>query len=177
MKFHEIIKSAEWISVEAVLLDNYPDEEHCMEDYRQVFESLKGLTPVDSNMVITLTAHEDGEETFVEVDGRKIEDQETLQLSFMGYALEFMPWDEWLGMRIAEDTLKSFYKFEIAAYCLSEMTFISFNEDEIQEQRDRMENVKNEFLSLSEEEQKKRVIPIDEFLNSLKLKNNDYTQN
>ena len=50
------------------------------------------------------------------------------------YALDYEPWDEWLGMGITKETLDKFESCQIVAHCLWEMTFVSFDETEIQAQ-------------------------------------------
>jgi hypothetical protein len=50
----------------------------------------------------------------------------------MTIAIEFQPWDEWLGSEIFETTLAIYNANEIVAHCLMEMTCVSTDEDEIQ---------------------------------------------
>ena len=59
----------------------------------------------------------------------------TYALSEAEFALDFEPWNEWLGMEIEADTLEKYLASEIAAHCLQEMTFFGFDEDDIGAER------------------------------------------
>ena len=59
-------------------------------------------------------------------------DEEFLN-SEVGYALDFTPWNEWLGMEIDEISFQKLTKDEVCACILWEMTFHGFSEEPIQE--------------------------------------------
>ena len=44
-------------------------------------------------------------------------------------ALDFQPWEVWLGMEIAPDTLQRYSRAEVVAHCIHEMTFYGFEPD------------------------------------------------
>lgn len=106
MKFHELIKSNEWLSIELTLSKLYPDQQESIENYRLVYEALKFLQPVYSDIKIVLYQYydDDGQPSVVDVSGLnpnpKPEDITN------GLALEFTSWDRWLGMDINSLTLK-----------------------------------------------------------------------
>lgn len=70
-------------------------------------------------------------EEYVDVSGYKNEKY---------YAIEFCPWDKWMNANLTECTLNEFTPLEIICYCMMEMTFISFDEEEIQKTLEDMEN-------------------------------------
>jgi len=174
MKLNDIIKSYNWLSVELTLLRLYPDQETMVDDYRNVFEKLKFLEPEDYNMSIVLTENdcdsdvESEERTYVDVSGRKKEkDPNSITDS---YAIEFVEWKKWLGMDLAPETTKKFSDLEIIAHCLYEMTFIDYNEEEIKEQFDKINDRVEEYKNLTKEEKKEKTITLDKLKRRLNKK-------
>lgn len=167
MKLNDLIKSTNWLSVEQTLLRLYPDSVNEIDDYRDVFEKLKTMEPVDYNMSIALSDFEsdkdiDGEsETNTDVYGRETiktsEESET-------YAIEFVEWNKWLGMDLAQETITNYTEYEIIAHCLHEMTLISFDESEIKEQLDSLSKTIEEFQNMNDEQKEKNTTTLDEFL-------------
>ena len=86
------------------------------------------------------------------------------------YAIEFVEWKNWLGMDVAPETTKNFSDLEIIAHCLYEMTFIGYEENEIQEQFNTIKNEIEEYKNLAEEEKKETTISLDELMKQLKEK-------
>lgn len=167
MKLYDLIKSNNWLSVELTLLRLYPDHEKMLDEYRNVFEKLKITEPIEYELEIVLTEcdsdliFEDDKETYVEVSGRKrIPGPDSITES---YALEFLEWNKWLGMDLALETIKNFSELEIIAHCLYEMTFISFDEEEIQEQLKSLNDSVEEFNKMTDEEKKQNTISLEEF--------------
>lgn len=131
------------------ILNAYPDEEDMSDQYEEVFSKIMDmeLAPNDEKWKLVLENTEEewdcfdedtGEtehiiENYVTVYGKKARSKEY-------YAIEFAPWNEWLSMIIDTKTLKEFTPAQIAAYCLWEMTFISFDEENIE---DALEDLKN----------------------------------
>ena len=77
-------------------------------------------------------------------------------------ALEFTSWDKWLGMDVDEKTSKDFTELEIISHCLYEMTFISFDQEIIQEEIDKLEKLSEEIKNMTEEEKKVKLKSWDE---------------
>ena len=131
MTFAEVLERSLWGEVEAELLYSYPDAESELGKFETVFRSLLYLTPVDSSLRIVISeAKEAGE--LPEVSGRddasefKNGDSEDIE-----YALDFQPWDEWLGMSIDPLALQTLGLARVAAHCLYELTFWGFSESEV----------------------------------------------
>jgi len=166
MKLYDLIKTNNWLSIELTILRLYSDQENMLDEYRDVFEKLIMLVPEDYDMSIILTEYdsdsdnENEKRTYIDVSGRKNEnDPNALSNS---YALEFVDWKKWLGMDIAQDTKNHFSEIEIIAHCLYEMTFISYNEKEIKEQFDSINDRFEEYKNLTEEEKMEKTINLDE---------------
>jgi len=86
-----------------------------------VFEYLKTLEPVEpenskSFEIFVQYSDPDNEAPFYHTSGySKIED--------ITYAIEFVPWAEWLGMEIKKETLESLTPSQIIVHCIWEMTW------------------------------------------------------
>ena len=174
MKLSDLINSNHWLSVELTLLQLYPDQKGIIGEYRNVFEKLQQLAPEEYDMSIMLKEydcdHEDESEikTYVDVSGRKAQKEEGKLTD--SYAIEFVEWKNWLGMDVAPETTKNFSDLEIIAHCLYEMTFIGYEENEIQEQFNTIKNEIEEYKNLAEEEKKETTISLDELMKQLKEK-------
>ena len=167
MKFKKLIQSNSWLSVATILLELYPDEEKNISGYKKVFEELLFMHPEDSEISIVV-AHQkndfDGEE-YVAVSGKyanpKNEEEEFSQ------AILFTAWNKWLGMEISQESLQHFSELEIISHCLYEMTFVGFEEDEIQEEFNSIEKSAEEFKKMTDEEKKANTTSLEELMKDL----------
>jgi len=178
MKVSTFIKSHHWLSVEMTLLSLYPDQKESIDAYRVVFESLQLMEPAMDDMLIVLSEHpcdndeeNESDDTFVDVSGRKlVPEPDSLTDS---YALEFVKWENWLGMDLAPETIENFTELEIIAHCLYEMTFCGYDQDEIQAQLASINSTAEEYQNLSEEEKAQQTISLEDFLKELDEKSDD----
>lgn len=167
MKLYDLIKSNHWLSVELTLLKLYPDQDKMLGEYRNVFEKLKVTEPADYDELEIILKEYDcdpnfecDKETYVDVSGqKKIPDPNEITNC---YAIEFLEWDKWLGIDIATETSKNFSDLEIIAHCLYEMTFIDYDEDNIQGQLKTLNNRIEDYKKLTVEEKKQQTISLDE---------------
>jgi hypothetical protein len=171
MKFKDLINYHHWLSVELTLLNLYPDQKEIIDEYKRVFESLQMMQPVNDEMLIVLTEYEcdtddesKAKSTYVDVSGRKLKAE--LNSITESYAIEFVKWENWLGMKIAPETIDNFNELEIIAHCLYEMTFCGYEQEEIQEQFDSIKKTVDDYKSLTDDEKKQKTIS----LNDLKKK-------
>ncbi|MCX6231061.1 MAG: hypothetical protein NTZ33_05915 [Bacteroidetes bacterium] len=174
MKLNDLIKSYNWLSIELTLIQLYPDQETMIDDYRNVFEKLTFLVPEENEMSIVLTEYDsypDDESevgTYVDVSGRKT--NETQNSMTDSYAIEFVPWEKWLGMDLAPETIEKFSDLEIVAHCLYEMTFIGYSDEEISEQFESINERVDEYKNLTKEEKEEKTISLDELQKLLNKK-------
>jgi len=174
MKLNDLIKSYNWLSIELTLLRLYPDQEIMVDDYQNVFEKLRFLALDEYDMSIVLNEYDcdpDDESevrTYVDVSGRK----KGKELNSMtdSYAIEFVAWEKWLGMDLAPETTKKFSDLEIIAHCLYEITFIGYNEEEIIEQFETINDRVKEYKNLTKEEKEEKTILLDELKRRLNKK-------
>jgi hypothetical protein len=166
VKFKDLVKSHSWLSIEITLLNLYPDQEEIIEEYKRIFDSLQILEPDNSEMLIVLTVFEcdtteenEPATTYVDISGRKLFPE--INSISDSYAIEFVKWEKWLGMDLAPETSDNFSELEIIAHCLYEMTFCGYEQEEIQEQFDSINNMVDEYKSLTEEEKEEKTISLE----------------
>ena len=175
MKFVDLLKSNSWLSVEIAFLQSYPDELRNMPGYERVFNDLLLLTPIDSAITIIVKQIKDdfdGEE-YVDVSGYYTDPSKSVDEMSNSLALEFTPWEEWLGMDVDEQSLIGFSAPELICHCLYEMTFIGFDQKKIQIEMGMIRSEIDEVKNMPEDEKKGNLISFDEFLKNLKTKAKD----
>ena len=162
MKFYEIIRSNNWLTIELTLLKLFPDQKESIENYRLVFEALKFLQPLETDIEIVLYPYydDDGLLSLVDVSGRNL--RPNPKDITIGVAIEFTSWNKWLGMSIAPLTVREFSEPEIICHCLNEMTYAGFEEEEIQAEFGKLKSIVDEYKALTPEEKAKQTISLDE---------------
>lgn len=159
MKFGEIVKSNNWLSVKMVLLNLYPDEKKNLSGYEEVFNKLRVLQPKKTDISILVSWEKDDfdQTDYVNVSGYYNNPDENTNILTNSLAIEFTPWNEWLGMDIDQITLKTFNELEIISHCLFEMTFVGFEEEEIQAEMNRINDSVEEIKNMTEEEKEEKL--------------------
>ena len=99
------------------------DNDNSMASHFEAFEKLKTLESAKSSTKIKIEYVHEAHYTGWAVDGIE---------AGVTYALDFTPWNEWLGMELEAETLNILQPHEIAAHCLWEMSFYSFDEEKTQ---------------------------------------------
>lgn len=170
MVFKDLIHQTEWLSVEFTLLELYPDIKDDIKAHKSAYEKIRQLKPNSIDMEIVLVEYQDDFEdelnTYVDVSGRKLDKKDS-----QSYAIEFVKWKDWLGMQISKDSLRNFNALEIVAHCLYEMTFIDFDEEEVENQKNKLNKIADDFKNLSEKEKLEQTISIEEVLKKFKDNN------
>lgn len=172
MTLQKLIRTNSWLSVAAILQELYPDEAKNRSGYKEVFEKLM-LTDVEDSDISIEVVHQkddyDGEE-YVDVSGSykhpKNEEEKFSQ------ALEFTPWNQWLGMELSQESLNHFSELEIISHCLYEITFMGFEEKEIQDELSIIQNTIEDYKIMTNEEKDENTTSLDELLNDLENDNN-----
>jgi hypothetical protein len=195
MKFQEVLKKVIWNDVKNVLYNYYYKENENYEEeicrYFEVFNKLLDLTPKESNkMRICIENIANEEDSFVSVYGKNGSlNKDSSDFEFWGnvseevanaeltYALEFRSWEEWLDMEVTYEVIKEFSMPEIIAHSLYEMTFVSYDQEIIQERFDGLkktvEDIKNGNFKgeiIDTEELKKLMDDLDEDFDEDKYK-------
>lgn len=171
MNFKSLLQQHSWLSIEAILFDLYPDEEKNSSGYRAVYEKLLLMTAAASQMSIVVSNYIDdfdGEE-YVDVSG--IHQYPQSEEENYSYAIEFTPWKEWLGMEIHPDSFAHFSELKIIAHCLHEMTFVGFEEEDIQEELQRIDQISEDYKNMTDEEKKANTTSLEDIIK--KLNNNE----
>ena len=190
MKLAGVVEKVSWAETKARLLWNCADSEENMTGYERVFCALRELQPISTSMQIFIReTFREGldEEPFTEVVGKdgtlnkeledfkyldKGEDSEYAN-SEVEYALEFHPWEEWLGMEVDSATHQKYAYPEILAHCLREMTFMGFDQDTIREEKQGLEGRGEELKNMTEEEKKEKLIPLQEMMKRLEKRKDE----
>ena len=165
MKLYQLIQTNSWLSVQLTLLNLYPDQEDNISAYESIYSELKQMSEVNTDMQIVLKQcfdDETGEESYVDVSGCKESDDKDIFSE--SYAIEFTPWNNWLGMTIKKNTLSEFNELEILSHCLYEMTFVGYNEEDIQGQFSDINDDIEKYKSMTDEEKKNGTKSLDDFL-------------
>jgi hypothetical protein len=160
MNLKELIQNNPWLNVQLTLVDLYPDQQKSIEAYEIVFSELQMLQPEPSEIIIQLKEQFDefNNETYVEVCGLHPDEPPSTPEINNSYALEFTPWSEWLSMEIDQGAFEKFTEQEILSHILYEMTFIAFDEAEIQKQKQELDKRIEEIENMSEEEKQREFI-------------------
>ena len=130
MKLKEIISQSNWQDVAIAIVTEHPCQRKNLEGFRIVFETLSLMESTESEYQIRIERRADmldSEYTYPDVFGVKEDDE-------ISYSLVFTPWTEWLGMDICQETLDPLSPSQITAYCLHEMTFFGFTEEQRKQQ-------------------------------------------
>lgn len=167
MTLKKLIQTNSWLSVAAILQELYPEETKNLSGYNEVFEKLLLVDVQDSDITIEVVQQKDdfdGEE-YLDVSGTykypKNEEEKFSQ------ALEFTPWNQWLGMDISPKSYIHFSELEIISHCLYEMTFMGFEEDEIQDELNSIERTIEDYKNMTDEDKGANTTTLDELLNDL----------
>jgi len=164
MTLADILKSHSWLSVKLTLEKLFPDQGEYCDDYEKVFYTLQTMNACESNVTIDVHwVHDDFDNTeYADVSGYYTNISDRSDEYSNSLAIEFTPWQEWLGMPIDTKTLEMFSQLEIITYCLNEMTFAGFEQEDIQTEIDRINKIADDYDKMSPEEKKKNTYSWDE---------------
>lgn len=187
MTFAELIAQTSWAELKAALLWLSPDDRPHLSDYRRVFWELRRMEAEPDPMRIAIERRPIpgyDEEPAPEVIGRNgTRNRELDESKHLGtnatveygaeetvWSLSLPPWRRRLGMTIEPATLAEYSSAQVAAYCLSDMTFHGFSEAENREVREELRRRVAEMDAMSEEERAAKLIPAEEVFADLKEK-------
>lgn len=167
MTLKELIDRHHWLSIESELTRLYHDEETRLDAYQDVFYQLRILKPEPSSITIRLSEIVDEDESYVDVDGYYTDGRVDKHSGNDALALDFTPWNQWLGMPINTRAFEEFTELEIIAHCLYELTFIAFDQEEIKGQLNGLRKTVDEYENMTPEERKKNTTSLEDFLKEL----------
>jgi hypothetical protein len=173
MKLGDLIKDSSWLSVEIVFSKIYPDQVAFLDNYEAVFNELIILRPNYSSISIVINniIDEFDNEEYVNVSGYDNSKSSTSKNQITeSLALEFTPWTEWLGMSIDQESIKSFSLLEIICHCLHEMTFMGFNQKEIDDEWQKIKKAADDYKHKTKEEKEKNSMTLEELKKKYKYK-------
>jgi hypothetical protein len=175
MTFVQLIKSHSWLSVKLTLERLFPDQNNLMDDYERMFDSLKFISKKESNITIDVHwVHDDYDNTdYVDVSGYYTNPEDNTDEYSNSWAIEFTPWQEWLGMSVDTNSLQNFSELEIIVYCLNEMTYAGFEQEVIQAEIDRIKEIADDYKNMTPEEKKQNTYTWDEMQDKLKKLDED----
>ncbi|MBC8248049.1 MAG: hypothetical protein H8E90_00090 [Anaerolineales bacterium] len=167
MKFKELLSKYEWDDIGPVLVRLYQDQEKNLAGYRQVFETLRTIQPVETKMRLAIedVLDEFAGEYYASVsgkDGTLMKDlippvpvDEEAGNREVSYGLELTDWAEWLDMEIEPETLSRYTEVDIIGHCLWEMTFFGYSEEDIKKTVEELERAResDEGLTLEDFEE------------------------
>lgn len=167
MTFKKLIQINSWLSVATILVALYPDEEKNISEYQDVFEKLLFMNAEDSGIEIVIVHQKDdfdGEE-YIDVSGSyKHPKNEEEKFSL---AIGFTSWSKWLGMDISQESLLNFSELEIISQCLYEMTFVGFEEEEVQEEFKTIETSIENYKNKTDEEKDTNTTSLENLMKDL----------
>ncbi len=156
MTLKQLISRHGWLNIEAALWNEYPAEQKNRDAYEAVYHQLLLMSETETDLQIVLqqirqTEEDNNTGSYVDVVGKKQTPHIADAGLAIGYALDFTPWAEWLAMPVTFKTLQYFPEAEIIAHCLWEMTFHSFDENVIQDEKARLSATVSEIGDLTNE--------------------------
>jgi hypothetical protein len=177
MTLKNILRNYTWLNIKPKLLELYPDEENNgnLPLYEEVLEKLRFMIPEDSDIMLNITWQHDelDNESNVDVSGKDLDMDKSQPIEADACAIEFTSWNKWLGMEITNNTLKDFTELEILCHSLYEMTFFDFDEDSIQNEIKRIQDIAADFDNMSKEEKRNHTRSIEDFLKELEDEEQD----
>ncbi|WQJ53359.1 MAG: hypothetical protein [Wendovervirus sonii] len=135
MTFKELINIANINKALEYLVTVYPEEKNKADIYKEIFKTLNSLKGTSAKYKIRVRMSGTGKFRHYIVVGV---DKEGKAI----YALDLMPWSEWVSMEIDDCTFESISDInEILAACLYEMTFFGFSENDIENYKEKLNKI------------------------------------
>lgn len=143
MKFAELVCKYDWGEIRPAIVWLYPNDQKNIAGFKMVFEQLQTLKPTMTNMRIVLEdvfdefengwyTHVCGKEgTLRKEDNPEIFKDEKIGNQEVSYGIEFVDWEEWLGMDIDPESTSNYHETDIIVHCLWEMTFYGYTQEAI----------------------------------------------
>lgn len=133
MTLYHLLQKYPWNEISEFLSEIEVYSEEGKNTYKKVYGELHNMEPADSRLSLLITKSEDScnEEQYIDVSGLH-KDPQTYEEKFP-QGIEFIAWQQWLGMEILPEVLQQFSEQQIIVYSLAEMTVVAFSNAEIQQ--------------------------------------------
>ena len=148
MKLYELLSRHGNFDILVHLIAEYPDADNSREGYMNALHELRTLKSVENKCQILVHTVEPDEslpenvrgERYVCVSGRGKDNPEYPDMTDVNFAIEFDPWEEWLGMEIMPESFMGRSEIEVLAHILWEMTFCGYSNNGVQLVADNVRN-------------------------------------
>jgi len=135
MKLKDLIEKTEWENIKNHL-ENIDECDKNLSGYEDVLKFLKLLPPKKVPTTIHIRHivddYGDGDVSeYEDVYGMEPEDEQT-------WALDFSPWEEWLGMDLDQGSLEEYGEDVFVSRCIWEMTYHGYTPQDVQEKLDKL---------------------------------------
>lgn len=171
MTLKQLILNTTWPNISSLFLELHPEAEENIKGYKNVFEKLQLMEPEEMDISIIITKENDGDDVYFDVSGLykhpKNEEDHYPQ------GLELTPWRKWLGMDISKDSFNNFTELEIIVHCLYEMTFVGFEEEDIEKRIRSIEKSRKERKSMTEEDSDAITASVEKILRTWREEDSD----
>jgi len=125
-KFKDIIDIFSDEEIVNRLVEIYPDQNENKDGYLSALKEIRTLKPKSPGIKLLVTRFKDEGKYYTDICGHKKGKE-------MTYAIEFMDWTNWLGMKIHPDSRVHYNYLDIAAHALWEMTWSGFSQSKVSE--------------------------------------------
>lgn len=140
MTLKKLLQTNSWLSIAAILKHLYPNETSDLSGYKEVFEKLLLMDSKNSDISIDVVKQKDDFDGEDYVDISETYKNQKNQKERFSQAIEFTPWNQWLGMEISPESFIHFSELEIFSHCLYKLTFIGFEQEDIRDESGRIES-------------------------------------
>lgn len=135
----DLLKEVSFDAVFYKLCHWFNDQEGSRNGYESVFNKLILMSPKkhkldDLFIEVRIVKETDGND-WLNVSGVNVLGKSTAK-----YGIEFNPWRDWVSSFITQKTLDTLDKEDIVAACLYEMTFFGFEEQRVQDEKNKIFN-------------------------------------
>ncbi|MFA5154727.1 MAG: DUF6557 family protein [Clostridia bacterium] len=132
MTLKELISEFKTKDILKRLIKLYPDQKKSVIGYINVLKELSKLKPKSDKMQILI------EKEYDKYDKKSYLHVCAIDSKKQTYAIEFEPWNTWLGMEINPQSYKICSELDIICHCLYEMTFVGFSNEKVKQERNNL---------------------------------------
>lgn len=166
MKLKDLIKDFSFKQIENRFFELFDQTEEVKRYFSPVWKEIERLVPLseDSDMMVFIQRDEWGYDVFGK-NGTINEHTKNLE----NFALEFIPWQEWLGMEISKEALREYGPLDVICICIDEMLTVGLDQNTIMEvKKDIDERYEKAISGMA------KMIPFEELFDKIKENHLDW---